>query len=64
MTRDEQMKFYWEKLNIMHKIDPHKYFYNFRSGVINYAYLHPGQSPLFLHFQMFHLAVEKLASEE
>ena len=64
MDREEQMKFYWQKLLAFYKLDKEKYYYNWRGETFNWGYLHPGVSPLLLHFQMFQVAVEKLASEE
>jgi acyl-CoA oxidase len=64
MTRDEQIKFWWEKLNHMYRINKEKYFFNWRGGAFSYTYCHPGVSPLFLHYQMFQIAVDRLASDE
>ena len=64
MTREEQIKAWWEKLALMYKIDKEKYFYNWTGGSFSYTYCHPGVSPLFLHYQMFQLAVDRLASDE
>lgn len=58
------IKAWWEKLNVMYKIDREKYFYNWRGGTFSYTYLHPGVSPMFLHYQMFQIAVDRLASDE
>ena len=64
MSREEFMKHYWEKMIAYYKLNKEKYFYNNRGGTVQWSYLHPGTSPLLLHFQMFQLAIEKLASEE
>ena len=48
----------------MYKLNRDKYFYNWRGGTFQWSYMHPGISPLTLHFQMFQVAIEKLASEE
>jgi hypothetical protein len=64
MTREEQMRAWWEKLHLLYKLDVNKYFYERSFGVFCYEYMHPGLSPLTVHNQMFTIAVEKLASEE
>lgn len=64
MTREEQMRAWWEKLHTLYKLDANKYFYERTSGTFTYEYMHPGISPLTVHNQMFTIAVEKLASEE
>lgn len=63
-TREEAMRAWWEKLLMYYKIDREKYFYQKNVGTYNYEYLHPGTGPLTVHWQMFRLAVEKLASDE
>lgn len=62
MTREELMRAWWKKLHELYKIDPNKYFYDKKVGTYTYEYLHAGISPLTVHWQMFRLAVEKLAS--
>ena len=64
MSREEQMAEWWKKLLVAFKYDRNKFFYNMRSDTFQWFMLHPGTSPLLLHFQMFHLAIEKLADEE
>jgi acyl-CoA oxidase len=58
------MRAWWEKLLMYYKIDREKYFYQKDVGTYSYEYLHAGTSPLTVHWQMFRLAVEKLASDE
>ena len=64
MDREEQMKAHWEKLLAFYKLDKEKYYYNWRGGTFQWSFMHPGTSPLMLHFTMFQTAVQKLSSEE
>jgi alkylation response protein AidB-like acyl-CoA dehydrogenase len=64
MNREESMRAWWKKLHEMYKIDAKKYFYDKKIGTFSYEYMHAGVSPLTVHWQMFRLAVEKLASDE
>jgi len=64
MTREESQRAWWSKLHELFKIDPDKYFYNKPVSTFTYEYMHAGISPLTVHWQMFRIAVEKLASDE
>jgi hypothetical protein len=64
MTREEQMKHYWERIALMYKQDPELYIYNQRSDVFSSYYLFPGVGPLFLHLSMFTQCLQKLGSDE
>ena len=58
------MKHWWVKLGLFYKHDPKKYFYDIEPGALSWSYFHLGVSPLFLHYQMFYIAIERLASDE
>ena len=64
MSREEQMAEWWNKLLVAYKYDSERFFYGIRPKTIQWFMLHPGTSPLLLHYQMFQLAIEKLADEE
>ena len=64
MSREEQMKWYWEKILLRYRLNREKYFSNEKWGKFHWSQFLPGVSPLYLHSQMFVLAIDKLASEE
>ena len=64
MTREEKMKYYWEKIQLRYRLDRDKYFTNDEWGLFHWSYFLLGTSPLLLHSQMFKLAVMKLGSDE
>ena len=64
MDRGEQMKYWWEKLNTMAKVDLEKYIYSLESVTHNWSTMHVGVNPLHLHVGMFLSSVQNLASDE
>lgn len=64
MTREEQMKWHWERHNKMMKINPDRYFKKIESGLTMPHYLSPAIDPTTLHYGMFQTAVMKLGSDE
>ena len=64
MSREEQMKYQWEKTFQWFKHDPERFFYNNKSEPYLPFYFLPGVSPLLLHYGMFISSIERLGSDE
>ena len=64
MSREEQMKYYWEKMLLRYRLNREKYFSEQKWTMFHWSMFLPGISPLYLHSQMFVLAIANLASEE
>ena len=63
LTREEQMEHDWHLIQKQGQINPKRYLIDQHSGFVAHN-LHPGISPLTLHYGMFLVCMQKLGSRE
>ena len=65
MTREEKMKHWWQKMNVLAKIDRKFYFDEADPDTFGYwQYMHLGNMPVTVHFSMFYGTIRFLADEK
>lgn len=63
-TREEQMKWHWQRKQKLLEINPERYFLNVEPGLMAPIYTVPSIEPLGLHYGMFQTAIQKLGDDE
>ena len=64
MSREEHIKYQWDIILKFYKLNREKYLYSGKDAYPLWPELNSGIFPLSLHFSMFRLTIENLASDE